>query len=102
METDNDTTARDTGSLIFESTARTYQNLDGDLVELNNWTRDYHSAVVNDSQLGSVEIKMNTASGRMNNRMVNSEYPFEVVTASSGNFIVHIDGKFEGLSLIHI
>jgi hypothetical protein len=39
---------------------------------------------------------MNTASGHMNNRMVNSEYPFEVVTASSGNFIVHIDGKYEG------
>ena len=96
METDNDTTARDTGSLIFESTARTYRNLDGDLVELSNWTRDFHSAVVTDSKLGSVEIKMNTASGRMNNRMVNSEYPFEVVTASSGNFIVHIDGRFEG------
>ncbi len=96
MQTDNDTTARDTGSLIFESTARTYQNLNGDLVELNHWSSDYHSATVNDSQLGSVDIKMNTASGRMNNHMVNSEYPFEVVTASSGNFIVHIDGKFEG------
>ena len=96
MQTDNDTTARDTGALIFESTANTYRNLEGSLVELSNWSSDYHRAVVTDSQLGSVQIKMNTASGYMNNRMVNSEYPFEVVTASSGNFIVHIDGKFEG------
>jgi hypothetical protein len=96
MQTDNDTTARDTAALIFESTASTYRNLDGDLVELSHWSSDFHNATVTDRKLGSVDIKMNTASGHMNNRMVNSEYPFEVVTASSGNFIVHIDGKYEG------
>ncbi|MEM7256525.1 MAG: hypothetical protein AAF404_03960, partial [Pseudomonadota bacterium] len=96
MQTDNDTTARDTAALIFESTAQTYRNLNGQLVELKQWQRDNHTATIADSLLGRVVLEMNTAGGRMNNHMVQSEYPFEVVTASSGDFIVHIDGRFDG------
>ena len=94
MQTDNDTTAKDTARLIFESTAETYRNLDGQLVEVSQWRRDSHNAVTTDKLLGSVKINMNTAGGSMNNHMVQSEYPFEVVTASSGDFIVHIDGRY--------
>ncbi len=96
MQTDNDTTAFDTASLIFDSTAKTYRNLNGELIKLSSWEKDSHEAVVTDNLLGSVRINMYTAGGKMNNQMVQSEYPFEVVTASSGNFIVHIDGRFAG------
>jgi hypothetical protein len=32
----------------------------------------------------------------MNNGMINARYPIEVVTATAGNYIVHIDGRYAG------
>ena len=37
---------------------------------------------------------MYTASGYIKNGLVGAEYPVEVVTASSGSFLVHIDGRY--------
>jgi hypothetical protein len=95
MQTDNDTTAVDTASLIFESTAGTYRNLDGQLVQLSHWHNDIHSASIVDNLLGKVDITMHTAGGHMINHMIQAGYPFTVVTASSSDFIVHIDGRFD-------
>lgn len=96
MQTDNDTTARDTAAVIFNSTATTYQHLNGDMVQLSGWKQDGHQAVITDKLLGNVVIELHSAGGKMNNQLVQSEYPFEVVTASSGDFIVHIDGRYNG------
>ena len=96
LETSDIATAEQTAELIFGSTTRTYNGLSGDMVTLNNWQTDQHSANIHDKELGEVKIELFTANGAMINDMVGSNYPVEVVTAVSGNFIVHIDGRFKG------
>ena len=39
---------------------------------------------------------MYTASGHMSNGMINADYPIEVVTATAGTYIIHIDGRYSG------
>ena len=94
LQTDTDTTAKKTASLIFNSTINTYDKLRGDLVEIENWNQEQHSAEVQGSLSGSGHIEMHTASGYIRNGLVGAEYPVEVVTASSGSFLVHIDGRY--------
>ena len=94
LQTDTDATAKKTASLIFNSTISTYDKLKGDLVEIENWNQEHHSAEVSGSLSGSEHIEMHTASGYIKNGLVGAEYPVEVVTASSGSFLVHIDGRY--------
>lgn len=96
LETNDAETAHQTAELIFGSTTKTYRGLAGNVVTLNNWQTDRHTANIKDNKLGKIEIDLFTANGTMINDMVNSSYPVEVVTASSGKYIVHIDGRFKG------
>lgn len=96
LQTDNATTASQTASLIFDSTAKTYRGLTGELVGLHNWKTEKHTANIKDRRHGAIAIEMFTANGHINNGMINSSYPVEVVTAASGDFIVHIDGRYKG------
>lgn len=96
LETSDAETAHQTAALIFGSTTKTYRGLSGDMVTLNNWQTDRHSASIKDNKLGKIDIDIFTANGAMINDMVNSNYPVEVVTAASGKYIVHIDGRFKG------
>lgn len=96
LETNDNDTAHQTAELIFGSTTKTYSGLTGDAVTLKNWQTDRHSAAVKDKELGEITLDIFTANGTMKNDIVSSSYPVEVVTATSGNFIVHIDGRFKG------
>lgn len=94
LQTDTIHTARNTAELIFDSTSKTYNNLNGSLVSLQDWDTGQHTANIDRADKHPLRIDMYTASGRMNNGMIQSEYPIEVVTATAGNYIVHIDGRY--------
>lgn len=94
LQTDSNSTARKTASLIFESTLNTYNQLKGDIVELEEWRKQHHTADAPAGQAPNNSIDMHTASGYIKNGLVNAEYPVEVITATSGNFLVHIDGRY--------
>ena len=96
LQTSDSATAKRTATLIYDSTTRTYNGLTGETISLDNWTTDNHATTVNDKLLGDVSVDIYTANGIMNNDLVGSRYPVEVVTATSGNYIVHIDGRFKG------
>ncbi len=101
LRTNTAKTARDTAALIFETTSRTYSGLGGDLVKLENWnTSSQTKTLPGTRHVGSttdLNIDIYTASGNMRNGMVGANYPVEVVTATSGQYIVHIDGRHDGL-----
>ena len=69
LQTDTNATARKTASLIFDSTFETYNQLSGNLVEVNMWNRQHHTAELPE---GSQAIELYTASGQMNNGLVNA------------------------------
>jgi len=96
LQTDTINTATNTAELIFDSTSQTYNNLNGTLVALKDWQTSKHTANIERAEKYPLRIDMYTASGHMNNGMINAEYPIEVVTATAGNFIVHIDGRYSG------
>jgi len=96
LQTDTLETATNTAELIFDSTSKTYNNLNGKLVSLKDWNTTRHTANIERSNKYPLRIDMYTASGLMNNGMINAEYPVEVVTATAGNYIVHIDGRYAG------
>lgn len=96
LQTSDVETAHKTAALIFDSTTKTYSGLTGDYVSLNNWTTATHTATANSGSTKRTDINLFTASGDMINDMVSSSYPVEVVTATSGNFVVHIDGRYKG------
>ncbi|OED34803.1 hypothetical protein AB833_31850 [Chromatiales bacterium (ex Bugula neritina AB1)] len=101
LRTNNDATARKTAALIFDTTSKTYSGLGGELIKINNWKTKKHNNVLPGSKSRSGEsddtVKMYTARGDMQNGMVDASYPVEVVTATSGRYIVHIDGRHSGL-----
>ncbi len=94
LQTDSDITAKKTAALIFESTLSTYNQLKGDLVDINDWRENHHSAEIDNKFVGLQKIEMHTASNYIRNGLVDAEYPVEVVTATSGEFLVHIDGRY--------
>lgn len=94
LQTDSNNTARKTASLIFESTLNTYNQLKGDIVEIEEWRKQHHTAEASTGQPNSNPIDMHTASGYIKNGLVDAEYPVEVITATSGNYLVHIDGRY--------
>ena len=94
LQTDSNSTARKTASLIFESTLNTYNQLKGDIVEIEEWHKQHHTAEASTGQPNSNLIDMHTASGYIKNGLVDAEYPVEVITATSGNYLVHIDGRY--------
>lgn len=96
LQTSDSATAKRTATLIYDSTTRTYNGLTGETISLDNWTTDNHATTVKDKLLGDVSVDIFTANGIMNNDLVGSRYPVEVVTATSGDYIVHIDGRFKG------
>lgn len=96
LQTDTVNTASNTAELVFDSTSRTYNNLNGTLVELKHWKTSQHTANVERAGGEPLRIDMYTGSGRMRNGMINAEYPIEVVTATAGSYIVHIDGRYSG------
>ncbi len=96
LQTSDVETAQKTAALIFDSTTKTYSGLNGEYVSLNNWATANHTATINSGSTKSTSMDLFTASGDMINDMVSSSYPVEVVTATSGNFVVHIDGRYKG------
>ena len=96
LQTDTIHTATNTAELIFDSTSQTYSNLNGTLVSLRDWETGQHTANIDRADKHPLRIDMYTASGHMNNGMINARYPIEVVTATAGNYIVHIDGRYAG------
>jgi len=96
LQTDTIHTATNTAELIFDSTSQTYSNLNGTLVSLKDWNTSQHTANIDRTNKHPLRIDMYTASGSMKNGMINAEYPIEVVTATAGNYIVHIDGRYSG------
>jgi len=94
LQTDSNSTARKTASLIFESTLNTYDGLKGELVEIDDWRKQHHTADTSVGPAGPARIDMHTASGYIRNGLVDAEYPVEVITATSGNYLVHIDGRY--------
>ncbi len=94
LQTDSETTARKTAALIFDSTLSTYRQLQGDLVSVDEWRQQHHDAEIENKYVGLQKIEMHTASTYIRNGLVDAEYPVEVVTASSGNYLVHIDGRY--------
>ena len=94
LQTDSKSTAQQTANLIFESTLSTYRQLQGDLVDIDVWQENHHSAEFDNKYVGSQQIEMHTASTYIRNGLVDAEYPVEVVTATSGNYLVHIDGRY--------
>ncbi len=96
LQTDTINTATNTAELVFDSTSQTYSDLNGTLVTLSNWTTSQHTANIDRDNKHPLRIDMYTASGNMNNGMINAAYPIKVVTATAGNYIVHIDGRYSG------
>ncbi len=94
LQTDSTTTARKTASLIFNSTLNTYDQLKGDLVEIKDWKREHHSAEFQNRYAAQNTIEMHSASGYISNGLVNAEYPVEIITATSGPYLIHIDGRY--------
>lgn len=94
LQTDSESTARKTASLIFESTLSTYNKLNGDLVDIDQWRETHHDAEIENKYVGLQRIQMHTASTHIRNGLVDAEYPVEVVTATSGEYLVHIDGRY--------
>lgn len=94
LQTDSNNTAVKTASLIFDSTLNTYNQLKGDLVEIDDWKTEHHSADISTGLINGKPIQMHTASGYIKNGLVDAEYPVEVITATSGNYLVHIDGRY--------
>ena len=94
LQTDSNSTALKTASLIFESTLNTYNQLRGDLVEIDDWKTEHHSADISTGLINGNPIQMHSASGYIKNGLVDAEYPVEVITATSGNYLVHIDGRY--------
>jgi len=92
LQTDHLNTANKTATMLFESTVDNYNQLDGELIDINNWTREHHTATVKVGN-GESAISMNTASGYMVNGLVQAAYPVTVITASSGPYLVHIHGR---------
>ena len=96
LQTSDTATAKRTAKLIYDSTTRTYNGLTGTTVSINDWATDNRAFTVNDKVLGEIDVDIYTANGMMNNDLVGSRYPVEVVTATSGDYIVHIDGRYKG------
>ncbi len=94
LQTDTPTTAKKTASLIFESTLDTYNDLRGELIELDQWQQNHHSAEIDNRYVGLHNIDLHTASSFITNGLVDAAYPVEIVTATSGNYLVHIDGRY--------
>lgn len=94
LQTDSEDTARKTAALIFESTLNTYNQLNGNLVDIEEWRENHHSAEIQNKYIGLQKIDMHTASTYIRNGLVDAEYPVEVVTATSGEYLVHIDGRY--------
>lgn len=94
LQTDSATTARKTAALIFNSTLSTYDQLKGELVEIRDWKREHHSAEFENRHAVRNTIEVYSASGYINNGLVNAEYPVEIITATSGNYLIHIDGRY--------
>ena len=94
LQTDSEITARETAALIFDSTLSTYRQLQGDLVEVDEWRQHHEEAEIQNKYVGLQKIEMHTASTHIHNGLVDAEYPVEVVTATSGNYLVHIDGRY--------
>lgn len=94
LETDSGKTALKTASLIFDSTLDTYNQLEGDLVEVQQWKKEHHTAEIQNKYVGLKKIEMHTASSYIKNGLVDAEYPVRVVTATSGPYLVHIDGRY--------
>jgi len=92
LKTDHLSTANKTATMLFESTVDNYNQLDGELIDINNWKREHHTATVTVGN-GESAISMDTASGYMINGLVQAEYPVTVITASSGPYLVHIHGR---------
>ena len=94
LQTDTGKTARKTAALIFDNTLNTYNQLKGDLVDIDQWKKEHHSAEVKNKYVGLKTIEMQTASSYIKNGLVQAEYPVRVITATSGPFLVHIDGRY--------
>ena len=94
LQTDTGATARKTAALIFDNTLSTYNQLKGDLVDIDQWKKENHSAEIENKYIGLKTIEMQTASSYIKNGLVQAEYPVQVVTATSGPFLVHIDGRY--------
>jgi len=94
LQTDTDQTARETAALIFESTLSTYSQLKGDVVDIDTWQQDHLNTEIQNKYVGLQKIEMRTASTFIRNGLVDAAYPVEVVTATSGNYLVHIDGRY--------
>ena len=94
LQTDTGKTARKTAALIFENTISTYNQLKGDLVEVKPWNKEHHTADIQDEYAGLNNIEMQTAGSYINNGLVQAEYPVQVLTATSGPYLVHIDGRY--------
>ena len=96
LQTDTIHTATNTAEIVFDSTASTYGSLNGTLVSLTDWNTSQHTANIDRAKKHPLRIDMFTASGHMSNGMINAEYPIEVVTATAGTYIIHIDGRYSG------
>lgn len=94
LQTDTEKTARKTAALIFDSTLKTYNQLQGKVVEIEPWKQDYQNTEIQNKYVGLSKIEMHTASSYITNGLVSAEYPIEIVTATSGPFLVHIDGRY--------
>jgi len=94
LQTDTGVTARKTAALIFDNTLSTYNQLKGDLVDIDQWKKEHHSAEIDNKYVGPKTIEMHTASSYIKNGLVQAEYPVQVVTATSGPYLVHIDGRY--------
>ena len=68
--------------------------MQGDLVRVDEWQQQHHDAEIENKYVGLQKIEIHTASTYIRNGLVDAEYPVEVVTASSGNYLVHIDGRY--------
>lgn len=96
LQTDTIHTATNTAEIVFDSTASTYGSLNGTLVSLTDWNTSQHTANIDRAKKHPLRIDMYTASGHMSNGMINADYPIEVVTATAGTYIIHIDGRYSG------
>ncbi len=94
LQTDTGRTARKTAALIFDNTLKTYNQLQGTLVDIDQWKKEHHSAEIENKYVGLKKIEMQTASSYIKNGLVQAEYPVQVVTATSGPYLVHIDGRY--------
>lgn len=94
MQADSNKTAQKTAKLIYDSTLSTYDELNGELVDIREWEKQHHNAEIQNKYVGLQQIEMYTARSYIRNGLVQAEYPVAVVTATSGPYLVHIDGRY--------